>query len=134
MQDIVLRDFDISMTVRPSNSDSASITLGVVDKADNRVYNDENAKKEVLVKFYNDGKKYYSEYRIGEDKLTTAQITPNGNILFDILSCEVIENGDNIAVDMKIVNNSDKKVSAKVYNDKDRRVSIETEGSVEVKR
>ena len=134
VEEIVLRDFDISMTVRPSNSDSASITLGVVDKVDNRVYSDENSKKEVFVRFYNDGKKYYSEYKIGEDKLITAQINPNGNILFDILSCEIVENGDNILVDMKVVNNSDKKVSVKVFNDKDKRVGLVTEGNIEVKR
>jgi len=134
VDDISLRKFDISMTIRPSNSDSASITLGVVDKVDNRVYNDENSKKEVLVRFYNEGKKYYSEYKIGEDKLVTAQLNPSGNILFDILSCEVIEAGDNIGVDMKVVNNSDKKVSVKIYNDKNKRVSIESEGNVEVKR
>lgn len=135
VNDIVLRDFDISMTLRPSNSDSAAITLGVVENGDYRVYNDENVKKEVIVDVYKEGKKYYCSYKIGDDNLTKAEIKPKGNILFDILSCDLVEEDDEIAVDVKISNQSDKKVSTIIYNDKDKRVNvIKGNGNIEVER
>lgn len=135
VSDIVLRDFDISMTLRPSNSDSAAITLGVVEKQDYRVYNDENAKKEVTVNFYKEGKRYYCSYKIGDDSFTKAEINPKGNILFDILSCDLVEEDDEIGVDVKISNESDKKVSTIIYNDNDKRVNIaKTSGNIEVNR
>jgi len=55
--------------------------------------------------------------------------------LFDILSCELIEKDDEIKVDVRIINNSNKKVSIAVYDDEDGRVNIvEKSGNVEVKK
>ena len=131
---IKLRDFDISMVVRPSNSDASAISLGVVSDKDYRVYSDENVKKDITVTFSNEGSKYYCEYNIGNMASTKVPIKPNGNILFDILSCEVVEADDEITVDLHVVNNSDKKVSICTYDNDDKRVNVvEKSGNVEVK-
>jgi len=134
-EQIVLRDYDISMVIRPSNSDAAAISLGVINDGDHRVYNDENLKKDVNVTFSNDGNKYYCKYNIGDDEVEEALITPSGNILFDVLSCDVEESDDEIEVDLHVFNNSNKKVSIAVFDDKDGRVNIvEKVGNVEVKK
>jgi len=133
--EVSLRDFDISMIIRPSNSDSAAISLGVLDGKDYRIYSDENVKKDIKVTFSNSGSNYYCEYNIGNSNFIKAPIKPNGNILFDILSCDVIELEDNIAVDLHVINNSNKKVSIATYEDNDNRVNIvEKVGSVEVRK
>jgi len=129
-----LRDFDVSMIIRPSNSDSSAISLGVVEDKDYRIYSDENTKKDVTVTFSNEGGKYYSECSIGEIKSEKAQIKPNGNILFDILSCDIVEMDDEISVDLHIINNSNKKVSVITYNDDGRVNVVEKSGSIEVKK
>ena len=134
-EDIVLRDFDVSMIIRPNNSDSASISFGVTEEKDYRIYNDGNEKKDVNITFSNEGSKYYCEYSFGKDSTTKAEIKPSKNILFDILSCEVENSDDKVAVDLYIFNNSNKKVSLDIYDDKDGRVNIsEKVGSVEVKK
>lgn len=130
--DTTLRNFDLAMIIRPSNSDSASISLGALGN-DSKVYSDENVRKDVNVTFSNEGSSYYCEYNIGGLSTKKASIKPNGNILFDILSCDVVESDDEVGVDLHIVNNSNKKVSVVIYED-DGRVKVVTKsGSVEVK-
>lgn len=132
-EEISLRNFDVSMIIRPSNSDAASVSLGVIGDKDYRVYSDDNDKMEVKVVFSNEGSKYFCEYKIAEGSFTKAQIKPNGNILFDILSCEIAENDDDILIDLYISNNSNKKVSVVTYDDKDKRVNIaDKSGNIEV--
>lgn len=134
-EDITLREFDISMVIRPSNSDASAISLGVVSDKDYRIYSDENMKKDVNVTFSNVDNKYYCEYNIGDGLVTKAEIKPSGNILFDILSCEVVKNDDEIATDLHIINNSNKKVSICTYDDDDKRINVvEKVGNVEVKK
>ena len=131
-EDIVLRNFDISMVIRPSNSDASAVSLGVES---NKIFDNDNSKKDVVVEFFNEGGKYYSKYSIDGESGTTASLKPNGNILFDIISCDVIESDDDIRVDLHVVNNSNKKVSLAIYDDKDKRVNIvEKVGSIEVKK
>lgn len=132
-EDTFLRKFDLSMIIRPSNSDSSAISLGVVADKDYRVYSDKNQKQDIKVAFYNEGKSYYCEYDIGEEKHGKAKVSPEGNILFDILSCELVEMDDHISTDLHIVNNSNKKVSVAIFEDEDKRVNIvEKVGSIEV--
>ena len=134
-EEIVLRDFDISMVVRPSNSDASAISLGVESDKDYRIFDNDNSKKDIVVEFSNDGGKYYSKYSIDGEDETTTSLKPNGNILFDIISCDIIEKDDDIKVDLHVINNSNKKVSLAIYGDKDKRVNIvEKVGSIEVKK
>ena len=131
-EDIVLRDFDISMVIRPSNSDAAAVSLGVES---NKVFDNDNSKKDVVVEFFNEGGKYYSKYSIDGENEIIASLKPNGDILFDIISCDIIEKDDDIKVDLYITNNSNKKVSLAIYDDKYNRVNIvEKVGSIEVKK
>ena len=131
-EDIVLRDFDISMVIRPSNSDASAVSLGVES---DKVFDNDNSKKDVTVEFFNEGGKYYSKYSIDGESETTASLKPNGNILFDIISCDVVELNDDIKVDLHIINDSNKKVSLAIYDDKDNRVNVvEKVGSIEVKK
>lgn len=134
-EEVSLRDFDISMIIRPSNSDSSAISLGVMGDKDYRIYSDDNDKKDVKVTFSNSGSNYYCEYSIDNLFYNKASIDPKGNILFDILSCEIIEKDDKVAIDLHVINNSNKKVSVAIYEDEDNRVNlIEKVGSVEVKK
>lgn len=134
VEDTALRSFDISMVIRPSNSDSSAISLGVVSDKDYRIYSDKNENQSVKVVFYREGKGYYCEYSIGDEKIKKSEISPDGDILFDILSCELVEADDEIMTDLHIINNSDKKVSIIIYEDEDERVKIvEKVGNVEVK-
>jgi len=134
-EEIVLRNFDISMIIRPSNSDSSAIALGVMGDKDYRIYSAENKKKDIDVVFGNDGNKVFCEYSIDGEEKEKAYITPKGNILFDILSCDIIESDDEIKADVHIFNNTSKKVSVAIFDDKDSRVKIvEKVGSVEVKK
>lgn len=131
--EISFRDFDVSMVLRPSNSDSSAISLGVTAEKDYRVYSDENVKKDVYITFSKENNKYYCEYRIGENELKKAQIKPNGDILFDILSCDIEDESDEISTDLYITNSSGKKVSVAIFNDADKRVSVvEKSANVEV--
>ncbi len=133
--EIVLRNFDISMVIRPSNSDASAISLGVESDQDYRIFDNDNSKKDVIVEFSNNGGKYYSKYSIDGENETTVNLKPNGDILFDIISCEVIEEDDDIRTDLHVINNSNKKVSLAIFGDKDKRVNIvEKTGSVEVKK
>lgn len=134
-EDIILRDFDISMVIRPSNSDASAVSLGVESTQNSRIFDNDNSKKDVVVEFFNDGGKYYAKYSIDGENETTASLKPNGNILFDIVSCEIIEKDDDIKADLHVINNSNKKVSIAIYGDKDKRVDIvEKTGSIEVKK
>ncbi len=134
VEDTTLRNFDISMILRPSNSDSAAISLGVVNEKDSRVYSDENLRQKVKVTFGNSGNSYYAEYSIGDEESIKATIKPKDKILFDILSCSVVESDDSIAVDLSIVNNSNKKVSVFTYEDNNKRINfVDKVGSIEVK-
>lgn len=130
-----VRNFDVSMILRPSNSDSSAISLGVKSENNSVVYSDENVKKDVYISFNNNGNKYFCEYAIGNNKTEKAEIKPNGDILVDVLSCEVEELNDNISADLHVSNNSNKKVSFVIYDDYDKRVNIsEKAGNVEVSR
>lgn len=133
-EETVLRDFDASMIIRPSNSDSSAISFGVRDNDEYRVYGDGNLKRNVEVTFSNEGNAYYCECRIDNENAKKTLIKPNGNILFDILSCDVVEPTDEISVDLHVINKSNKKVSTVIYEDKDGRVNVvEKSGSIEVK-
>jgi len=130
-----LRDFDASMIIRPSNSDSAAISLGVVSDVDYRVYSDSNSKQDVSITFSNEGNKCFCEYRIGNGESKRTSINPKGKILFDVLSCDINKEDDDIKVDLHVINNSNKKVSVAVYDDDDGRVNIiEKVGNIEVKK
>lgn len=134
-EEITLRNFDISMVIRPSNSDASAISLGVESDKNYRIFDNDNSKKNVTVEFFNDGGKYYSKYSIDGENETTATLKPNGNILFDIVSCEIIEQDDEIKTDLHVINNSNKKVSIAIFGDKDNRVNIvEKSGNIEVKK
>lgn len=133
-EEINLRDFDISMIIRPSNSDSAAVSLGVVNDGDHRIFDSENAKKDINITFGKESNKYYCEYCINNEEIEKAYINPENNILFDILSCDIVENDDNIKADLHVFNNTSKKVSIAIFDDKDNRVNIvEKVGSIEVK-
>jgi len=134
-EEVSLREFDIAMIIRPNNSDSASISLGAVTDQDYRVYSDSNSKQDIKLTFSNEGSKYYCEYVIGNGDSKKALLNPKGNILVDILSCDVVRSDDEIAADLYVVNNSNKKVSFAVYDDEDSRVKfVEKVGSIEVKK
>lgn len=131
---VSLRDFDVSMLIRPSNSDSSAISLGVMSDKDYRIYSDDNEKHDIKVTFSNEGSKYYCKCAIGDNTTSNVVIQPDSKILFDILSCEVIEADDIISADVHIINNSNKKVSVVIHDDEDGRVKVvEKVGSVEVK-
>jgi len=131
--EITLRDFDVSMVIRPSNSDSSAVSLGVVSDKDYRIFSAGNEKKDITVTFGNDGK-YYCEYSVEGEEKEKAYISPKGNILFDILSCDIVEADDEIKTDLYIRNNTNKKVSVAVFDDEDGRVKVvEKEGTVEVR-
>lgn len=133
-EELKLRDFDVSMVVRASNSDASAISLGVSNNSDYKLYSNGNSKKDINVKFSNEGNNYYCECSVDNEKGKKTIIKPNGNILFDILSCDVVEESDEIGVDLHIINASNKKASIIVYEDKDHRVNIvEKSGSIEVK-
>lgn len=129
-----LREFDIAMIIRPSNSDSSSVSLSVGDDKANNLYSDDNEKKDVYVTLSSESGTYYCEYKIDDGEYKKAKIKPGRDILFDILSCEVIESEDKISTDLHITNNSEKKVSVFIYDDDDSRVRVaDKTGSVEVK-
>ena len=133
--DTNLRAFDISMIIRPSNSDSSAISLGVVSDRDYRIYSDKNEKQKIKVIFSKEANEYYCEYSIGEEKIKKTKISPKGDIIFDILSCELVEIEDKIFTDLYIENNSDKKLSIAIYEDRDERVKVvEKIGNIEVKK
>lgn len=134
-EEVSLRNFDVSMIIRPSNSDSVAISLGVINDKDYRVYSDENIIQDIRVTFSNIGSNYYCEYSIGDGDPIKVQIKPNRDILFDILSCDIVELDDKIGAALYISNNSNKKVSVNVYEDKDNRINIiKTVGNIEVKK
>lgn len=130
-EQISLRDFDVNLTLRPSNSDSSAIAIGVRN-SQNCLYSDENSKHSVNVSFTKQNGKFYVEYSIDGGHSKTESFTPNGDIKFDILSCKKLLDDDEIAIDLTVDNKSGKKVSAVVYNDSNSRVNmVSSSGDVE---
>jgi len=129
-EEVVLRDSEVNLTVRPSNSDAAAVALST--ETGNAVYCDENKEISVKTTFYKEGNSYYCKYSVGEetqtDKITIADV-----IKFDILSCKRKIDEDKISVNLVIENQLSKKVDVVVYKDSDKRVKITKSGSVEVK-
>jgi len=128
---IVLRDFDVNLTVRPSNSDAAAVTVST--EAGNSLYKDENELTDVIVNFYQEGSSYYCKYSVG-DQSKTDKISVGSEVLFDILSCKKVLDTDDIAVNLTIQSTLSKKVSVMVHNDSDERIKIMKSGNVEVSR
>lgn len=122
---VVLRDFDFNLTIRPSNSDSSAVMLGVKNSR-NCLYSDDNIDHDVVVNFSSKNGKVYAEYSIDGEDSRTESFTPNGEIKFDILSCERVLNDDYIDVNLTINNSSDKKVSVVIYDDEDSRVKVKS--------
>lgn len=122
-KELVLRDFDINLTIRPSNSDSSAIAIGV--KNSNKcLYSDENSKHDIIVNFSKKNDKFYAEYSINGGSSMTESFKTTGDIKFDILSCDRLLDDDNIGVNLTINNNSGKKVSTIIYDDGDKRVKV----------
>jgi len=130
-EEIVLRDFDVNLTIRPSNSDAAAVAVST--EAGNSLYSDINSKITVKTDFYRDGTAYYCKYSIG-DQTKTDKIVVGNDVKFDILSCKKKLDTDEISVDLTINNNLTIPVSVIVYNDSDSRVNITKLGSVEVNK
>lgn len=128
-----LRDFDLNLTIRPTNSDAASITIGTTD-ADTCIYSDNNRNENITINFTKEGLSYYAEYSFGDSgESKKVSIKPKGDILFDILSCDKVLDEDEIKANININNTTGKKASVIVYKDKDGRVNISDKtGSVEV--
>lgn len=129
--EIKLRDFDVNMTIRPSNSDAAAVTVS--NDSGNALYSDENAEIDVKTIFYKDGNSYFCEYSVGS-QTQKDKISVGNEVKFDILSCEKVLNIDAICVNLLVENKDSKKVSVVVYNDPDERVKITKSGNVEVSK
>lgn len=131
-EQIKLRDFDVNLTLRPSNSDSSAVMIGVRNSK-NCLYSDENSKHDLKVEFTKQNGKFYAEYSINDGHSKTEAFSSNGDIKFDILSCKKLLDEDNISVDLTVDNKSGKKVSIIVYNDSDSRVNlVSSSGNVEL--
>lgn len=129
---IVLRDFDVNLTVRPSNSDSSAVTIGLKGN-DHCLYSDENFKHDVVVNFYKNDGKFYAEYTINGNASRIESFIPKDNIKFDVLSCKRLLADDYIDVDLTINNSSGMAVSVIIYDDSDNRVNIVSKsGNVDV--
>ena len=129
--EIVLRDSEINLTIRPSNSDGAAVTVS--SELKNSVYSDENKEINVNTTFYKEGNGYYCKYTV-ENQVQTDKITVGNDIKFDILSCKKVLDDDAISVNLVIDNQTSKKVSVVVYNDPDERVKVSQSRSVEVSK
>ena len=131
-EEIKLRDFDVNLTLRPSNSDSSAVMIGVRNSK-NCLYSDDNSKHSVKVEFTKQNGKFYAEYSIDDGRSKTEEFSSNGDIKFDVLSCKKILDEDDISVDLTVDNKSGKKVSVIVYNDFDSRVNlVSSSGNVEL--
>jgi len=130
-EEIVLRNFDVNLTVRPSNSDAAAVTLST--ELGNALRSDENGLIQAIANFYKENGQFYCKYSIG-DQSQIDKITVGNEVKFDILSCKHKLDTDLISVDLAIQNNLSVPVSVVVYNDSDNRVKITKTGSVEVNR
>ena len=129
--EIVLRDSDLNLTVRPSNSDAASVTLSA--KGGNALRSDENDTIKAVAKFYKEGNQCYCQYSVGSE-IQTEKISIVKEVKVDVLSCKHKLDTDFISVDFSIQNNLSVPVDVVVYNDSDKRVKITKTGSVEVNR
>lgn len=122
-KEVSLRDFDVNLTIRPSNSDSSAIALGV--KNSNKcLYSDDNGRHDIIVNFSKKNGKFYAEYSVNEESSVIESFSSNGDIKFDVLSCDKVLEDDYISVDLIINNTSDKKVSVVIYDDDDKRVNV----------
>jgi len=130
-EEIVLRDFDVNLTVRPSNSDAAAVAIST--EVGNALYSDKNSAVDVNVEFYKEGTQNYCKYSVGE-QVQIDRISINDEIKFDILSCEKKIDTDEVTVNLTIENSLAKKVSGIIYNDPDKRIKVTKTGSVEVSR
>ena len=131
-EQIKLRDFDVNLTLRPSNSDSSAVMIGVRNSK-NCLYSDENMKHNVKVEFTKQNGKFYASYSIDDGQSKTETFSSNGDIKFDVLSCKKLLEDDDISVDLTIDNKSGKKISVIVYNDIDSRVNlVSSSGNVEL--
>lgn len=130
---IVLRDFDVNLTIRPSNSDASAISLGVKNDTENVLYEDSNKVEGITVNFSKQGNKISAEYKSDSGESKQASFVSTGDIKFDILSCKKELEDDYVGVNLTINNTSGKKVSVIIYNDKGDRVNIVGKsGNVEV--
>ncbi|MBP3285232.1 MAG: hypothetical protein J6M02_07025 [Clostridia bacterium] len=130
-EEIVLRDFDVNLTIRPSNSDAAAVTLST--ESGKSLTRDENEETDVKVSFYKEESQFYCQYSVG-GQTQTDKITVGDKVKFDVLSCKRKLDTDQIKVNLTIENRLEKAVSVIVYNDLDGRVKITKSGSVEVEK
>lgn len=132
---IILRDSDFIMVLRPYNSDSAKISLGMRDDISGESYAFYNVNSNVSIdmSINIENNEYYCEYSDFDGKKIKNKFIPKSSeILIDVLSCDKSSNQDFVAVNFGIVNNTEKKVNVKVFDDEKDRVNIKCTGNVEV--
>lgn len=130
-EEVVLREADVNLTIRPSNSDAAAVTLST--EAKNALYYDENKAVAIKTIFYQEGNNYYCNYSVG-DNVQTDKITVGKEVKFDILSCKRKLDEDKVSVDLMIENKLSQSINVVLYKDADKRVSITKSGDVEVSK
>lgn len=132
---ITLRDFDLLMALRPSNSDAASITFEFADSPSNggNPDSDANDTKNMEIVFTKEEGKYYCEIS-ADEKTNKNQIElKDKKIIFDVLSCKREESSDKVGANISLNNKTDKVLSISVFDDPDRRINItDKKGSIEV--
>ena len=132
---IILRNSNLLMILRPYNSDSATLTLGLTDdkSGNSYVYYDINKKVNLGIDFYKENNKYYCEYKNIDGNMLKSEINiKDDKIMFDVLSCANTASEDLLKVELKLVNKTDKVVDVKIFDDVNDRVSIIKNGNVEV--
>ena len=131
-------DYSISMTVRPSNSDMAAMTLGKSNGISKKgfLYQDENKVVEATVEFTKVSGTYYVKYKLGDEVYPTTgngiECNPKGNLKMLVNSAKRKTTDDMVAVKLNVKNNTDKKVEVEIKDDdkQNPRIKMRTEGNV----
>lgn len=130
--EVTLRDFNVFMILRPSNSDAASVTLEFKNNESVIMY-DNNEIENISIDISKEEGKYFCLVKSDEinEKIEIKNV--GNKIVMDILSCEKKEKTDMVGVNLEVNNLSGKKADIVIYEDSDKRVNIKTSGDVEVK-
>ncbi len=121
---------DFFVLLNQPDADVDSLVIGQSNDVTEASYfvSSKNAKQSVTVTFTGEMGEYNANYKIGKSSYSKSGIdfTKEGNIVLQIISSQRLDEGDKVAIDLNLVNDTDAILDVKIQNDdtEDPRVNI----------
>ena len=130
----VSTDPDFFILLNQPEADLDAIIVGQSNDVSEASYlaSSKNAQQEVYIYFEGEDGEYNAYYEIGQNKYEDAGIdfTKDGKIELQIISSERLNDDDDVAIDLNIINETDTAVNVQILNEDEDDPRVTVKGSV----